>query len=64
MTKMEEAKVMKEEGEEEVVLLISRYPRASTKKWIEENENEVLAWEFGEEDKKIQLSDELEIVPI
>jgi hypothetical protein len=37
---------------EEVVLLISRYSLASTKKWIVENEKEVRNWESGA-DKKI-----------
>jgi hypothetical protein len=47
----------------EVVLQISRYPLASTKKWIEENEKEVLNWEFGA-DKTIYLSGELRVVAI
>jgi hypothetical protein len=56
LTKMEEEKW-------KVVLLISRYPLASTKKWIVENEKEVLNWKVGA-DKTIYFSDELRVVAI
>jgi hypothetical protein len=46
-----------------LVLLISRYPLGSTKKWIEQNEKEALNWEFGA-DKTIYLSSELKVVAI
>jgi hypothetical protein len=62
LTKMDEVEVQDDDWEV-VVLLISRYPLASTKKWIEENEKEVLDWEFST-DKTIHLSDELKVVPI
>jgi hypothetical protein len=49
----------------EVVLLISRYPLASTKKWIEENEKEVLNWTFSAQNtRRIYLSKELKVVAI
>jgi hypothetical protein len=61
MTKMEEAKVQEEEWK---VLLISRYPLGSTKKWIEENEKDVLAWDFRiYNEKTIYLSEESKVVP-
>jgi hypothetical protein len=59
MTKMEEARVQDKECD-----LISRCPLGSTKKWIEENEKEVLAWDFRTNDRTIYLSDELNVVPI
>jgi hypothetical protein len=50
---------------EEVYLLISRYPLASTKKWIEENEKEVLVYDLNEDkDRRIYLTEELKIVAI
>jgi hypothetical protein len=61
LTKMEEAKLKEEE---DVVLFISRYPLGSTKKWIEENEKEVLAWDFTNDDRIIYLSIELKVVVI
>jgi hypothetical protein len=62
VTKMEETGPKMEKWGD-VFLLISRYPLASTKKWIEENEKEVLAWEVSEvDDRKISLTDELQIV--
>jgi hypothetical protein len=61
LTKMEEAKVL----DNWRVLRISRYPLASNKKWIEENEKEVLNWDFSEENcSTIYLSRELKVVPI
>jgi hypothetical protein len=58
--KMDEAKV-----QEEVVLQISRCPLASTKKWIEENENEILSWDISEyNEKTIHLTQELKVVQI
>jgi hypothetical protein len=65
LTKMEKVKVPipDEEDWEEIVLLISRYPQASTKKLIEENEKEVLNWEFGA-DKTIYINEELKVVAI
>jgi hypothetical protein len=48
----------------EVLLLISRYPRASTKKWIMANEKEVFNWDYGNNDRTISLSEGLEVVPI
>jgi hypothetical protein len=56
---------VQEEECEEVVLLISCYPLASTKKWIEENEKEVLNLiNYARSGKTIYLSDELKFVPI
>jgi hypothetical protein len=43
------------------VLLFSRYPIGSTKKWIEDNENEVLEWNFYEQQRKISLDEDLEM---
>jgi hypothetical protein len=43
----ERLEIIMEEEKWDVVLLISRCPLGSTKKWIEENEKEVLAWDFG-----------------
>jgi hypothetical protein len=55
LTKMDEVKL-------EVVLQISRYPLASTKKWIEENEKEVLNWKFSTQNgRRIYLSRELKV---
>jgi hypothetical protein len=45
-------------------LFISRYPLASTTKWIEENEKEVLAWDFADTDRAIYLTKELKVVAI
>jgi hypothetical protein len=59
LTKMEKAKVQDKDWEE-VVLLISRYPLASAKKWIEEKEKEVLAWDSNAQNGIIYLSEELE----
>jgi hypothetical protein len=56
LTKMEEKKW-------NVVLQISRYPLASTKEWIDENEKEILNWECGA-DKTICLIGELKVVAI
>jgi hypothetical protein len=50
--------------EKEVMLLISRYPRASTKKWIVANEKEVFNWDFRNTARIISLSEELKVVPI
>jgi hypothetical protein len=64
--RLEIVKVQEEEWEE-VVLLISRCPLGSTKKWIEENVKEALNWDFGEGNdngRKIYLTDELKVVPI
>jgi hypothetical protein len=62
LTKMEKADLEKWEG---FVLLISRYPLASTKKWIAENEKEALTWHFRVyNEKRIYLSEELKVVPI
>jgi hypothetical protein len=64
LTKMEEVEVQEEEWEE-VVLLISRCPLGSTKKWIEENEKEVLDFYFCDyHEKTIYLSQGLKVVPI
>jgi hypothetical protein len=64
VTKMEEANP-KFKKLEELVLLISRYPLASTKKWIEENEKEVMNWDFrAQNGRRIYLSRELKVVPI
>jgi hypothetical protein len=53
LTKMEEA----DPKWEELILLISRYPLESTKKWIVENEKEVMNWEFSTQNcKRIYLS--------
>jgi hypothetical protein len=60
VTKMEKTGL-----EEWKMLLISRYPLASTKKWIEENEKEVLNWDFSAENgRTIYLTDEMKVVPI
>jgi hypothetical protein len=63
LTKMEVVKVnMPENRWEEVYLLISRYPQASTKKWIVDNEKEILDWDFSKDnDRKIYLTDKLKI---
>jgi hypothetical protein len=65
MAKIEEVKtpIPGEDDWEEVVLLISRYPLASTKQWIVENEKEVRNWESGS-DKTIYLRNELKVVAI
>jgi hypothetical protein len=65
MTQMEEVTIPipDEDDWEEVVLMILRYPLASTKKWIVENEKEVRNWEFGA-DKTIYLCSELKVVAI
>jgi hypothetical protein len=40
------------------VLLISRYPRTSTKKWIVANEKEVFNWDTrNSEDRNIRLNE-------
>jgi hypothetical protein len=54
-TKMEKAK-----------LLISRYPLASTNKWIAENEKEALNWDYNAKNgsRTIYLSEELKGVEI
>jgi hypothetical protein len=58
LTKMKEEKW-------EVVLLISRYPLASTKKWIVENEKEVSNWDLSTVSRRtICLNQELKIVAI
>jgi hypothetical protein len=51
---------------EEWEILISRYPQESTKKWIVENEIEVLNWEFSatKNGRTIYLSQELKVVAI
>jgi hypothetical protein len=51
---------------EEWEILISRYPLESTKKWIVENEIEILNWEFSakKNGRTIYLSQELKVVPI
>jgi hypothetical protein len=59
LTKMEESDFV----EWKVVLLISRYPQASTKKWIEENEKDVLILNLNET-RRIYLSDNLEVAAI
>jgi hypothetical protein len=66
LTKMEEA-TMQEKKWQGVMLLISRYPLASTKKWIVANEKEVLNLDFFEgyaHRRIIYLSDELNVVQI
>jgi hypothetical protein len=62
LTKMEVVNVP--EQREYVVLLISRYPLASTKKWIVENEKELLNLEFNavENDRTIYLVKELKVI--
>jgi hypothetical protein len=49
---------------EEDLLLISRYPRASTKKWIVANEGEVFNWEYANNARSIYLPEEMEVVAI
>jgi hypothetical protein len=65
MAKMEESTGPYSDGypdkEDEVVLLISRYPLDSTKRWIDENEKEVLEWNFFELSRTVYLSHHLEI---
>jgi hypothetical protein len=60
LTRMEDAEFL---AWDEVLMLISRYPQASTKEWIDENEKEVLEW-FLIDDRKICLTKELKIVSI
>jgi hypothetical protein len=48
----------------EVMLLISRYPRASTNKWIVANEKEVSNYGDTNTNRKIWLSDEMYDVAI
>jgi hypothetical protein len=48
--------------EKEVLLLISRYPRASTNKWIVANEKEVFNWDIGTCGRSIYLPEEMEVV--
>jgi hypothetical protein len=43
------------------VLLFSRHPIGSTKKWIEDNENKVLEWKFHVQQRKIYLDDDLQM---
>jgi hypothetical protein len=57
LTKMEKEKW-------EAVLKISRYPLASTKKWIEENEKEIFNWDSPGSCRTICLTEELKIVAI
>jgi hypothetical protein len=61
VTKTEEVDPKLEKWE----LLIARFPLVSTKKWIVENEKEVLNWDFcGKNGRKIYLSNELKVVAI
>jgi hypothetical protein len=64
--KMQESREQDYE-EFEVVLLISRYPLTSTKKWIVANEKEVLDFDFSlgnDNYRTIDLSEGLKVVPI
>jgi hypothetical protein len=66
LTKIEEVDVSDwnwDDTFKEVVLQISRYPLASTKKWIEENKKEVSTWDFTTT-RTIRLSKELKVVAI
>jgi hypothetical protein len=66
-TTMEEARPLGLPDEyewEEVVLLVSRHPLESTKKWIEENKKEVLDWDFAEMNSMIALHEELKTVNV
>jgi hypothetical protein len=46
-------------------LLIKRHPLESTKKWIVENEKEVLNWDMSAQNgRRIYLSKELKVVTI
>jgi hypothetical protein len=61
LIKMEEA----DPKWKQIVLLISRYPQASTKKWIVENEKEVLNSDFSaQNDRTIYLCKYLKVVAI
>jgi hypothetical protein len=50
--------------EKEVLLLISRYPRTSTKKWIVTNEKEAFNWDIRTNARSIYLPEEMEVVAI
>jgi hypothetical protein len=50
--------------DKEVVLLISRYPLSSTKKWIVANKKEVSNLDFQATDRTICLPEELKVVAI
>jgi hypothetical protein len=39
------------------MVLISRYPSNAGKKWVEENEKEVIEWDFDEQNRRILLDD-------
>jgi hypothetical protein len=43
------------------VLIFSRYPIGSAKKWIEDNEKEVLEWQFYEQQRGIYLDEDLQM---
>jgi hypothetical protein len=64
LTRMDKAKAPDPDLDEweEVVLLISRYPLASNKKWIVENEKDALKWDFSGY-RTIYLSEDLKVVP-
>jgi hypothetical protein len=68
LAKMEKAKTWERREEDhcdwESVLLISRYPLASTKQWIVENEKEVLNWYFANTDRAIFLIEGMKVVAI
>jgi hypothetical protein len=64
LTKTEVVNVPRIKQLKEVVLLISRYPIASTKKWIVANEKDALNWDFKTNDRIISLSLELKVVGI
>jgi hypothetical protein len=42
-------------------LLISRYPMEANDKWIEENENEILDWDFSQQNRQINLEENMTI---
>jgi hypothetical protein len=60
VTNMEEMRPFDQDGDkwEQVVLLVSRYPLSSTKKWIEENKKEVLDYDFSQVNRTIALDNE------
>jgi hypothetical protein len=65
LTKLEEADQKVEKWKKVVLLMISRYPLASTRRWIKKNEKDILNWEFGaQNDIRIYLSKELKVVAI
>jgi hypothetical protein len=60
--KMASHKVALESYElDQKMVLISRYPLNVDKKWIDTNEQEVLDWNYDEQDSRIQMDNPIRI---